>query len=125
MQTIADKRHDSAVEGGAIAAEWQTLPNSGGDCLDEHAAHSGKVFLIRDSWAMAEGLLKPGARPFMDEIERPGHNSGCNCAYTYVFSPRRLPEELLSEKALAQIAEGKRRMAALGIKVTVSAQKAP
>ncbi len=97
-----------ATDSGAIAAVWHShWRRLGYDYRPEHKARDGKFYLIRDSWAMKEGLIKRGSAPYTDEIEMVGQLPSCSCFYKYILSPRRLPEEMLTEKGREWIARGK------------------
>lgn len=91
--------HVVSQEAGAIAAIWHDRGefDRSYDARPEHLKRSGKLFLIRDSWAMNEGLIKRGG-PYTDEFEDVGEYPFCSCYYEYISSPGRLPDELLTEK---------------------------
>lgn len=96
-----------ATDAGAIAAIWRShWRRLGYDYRPDHKARDGKIFLIRDSWAMRDGLIKRGSAPYTDEIEMPAQLPYCSCFYTYLVSPRRLPEDMLTEKGREWIARG-------------------
>ena len=94
-----------AQQEGAIAAVWNDRGehDHGYDARPEHLARSGELFLVRDSWAMDEGLVKKGGHQYTDEVEQPGELVYCSCYWTYLTSPRRLPEECLTEKGKAWV----------------------
>ena len=97
-----------ATDSGAIAAIWHShWRRMNYDYRPEHKARDGKIFLIRDSWAMKEGLIKRGSAKYIDEIEMPAQLPYCSCFYQYIMSPRRLPEDMLTEKGREWIARGK------------------
>lgn len=86
---------------GAIAAIWHDrgAVDKGYDARPAHLARDGKLFLIRDSWAMQEGLVKKtGAVQYTDEIEQVAQLPFCACTYEYLTSPGRLPPDLLTAK---------------------------
>lgn len=92
--------HVVAMGHGAIAATWMDrgLHDKSYDARPEHLARSGKLFLVRDSWAFDEGLIKKGGLQYIDEIEAPAFLPFCSCTYTYIVSPRELPPDLLTAK---------------------------
>lgn len=102
---------------GAIAMRW----NSHGphdahyDARPDHVKRDGKTYLIRGSWADKEGLVKP-INGYTDDITAPGQEVNCRCWGTYIVSPRKLPDEMLTKKGQEWVARGKdelaRRMAA-------------
>lgn len=97
--------HVVAKQEGAIAAIWHDRGehDTSYDARKAHLARSGKLFLVRDSWAMTEGLVKKGGLTYTDEIEQPAELPFCSCYWTYSTSPRSLPEALLTEKGRASL----------------------
>jgi hypothetical protein len=95
-----------AVGGGAIAAYWRhhyvTYPRP------EHVARNGKLFLIRDSWAHEQGLVKPGDAGYTDQITKPGEEILCRCTYQYVFNLRGLPNDMLTVKGREELEKARR-----------------
>jgi len=89
--------HVVAQGAGAIAAIWHSRgeKDHSYDARPKHLARAGKLFLVRDSWAMEGGLVKRGG-PYTDEIEQPAELPFCSCFYEYMSSPGRLPEETLT-----------------------------
>lgn len=93
-----------ATDGGAIAMQWQHIvPGPHYDSRPEHLARDGKIFLIRNSWAHKDGLVKPAGHPYLDEIDPPGMKIFCSCTGTYLYSLRALPSEMLTEKGYAAL----------------------
>lgn len=92
--------HVVAKQEGAIAAIWHDRGehDHGYDARPEHLKRSGTLFLVRDSWAMNDGLVRKGGRSYIDEIEQPAELPFCSCTYQYVTSLERLPAELLTAK---------------------------
>ena len=90
---------------GAIAAIWHDRGefDKSYKARPEHLARSGKLFLIRDSWALDQGLVTRRARPYTDEIEQVAEFPFCSCTYEYITSPRELPSEFLTAKGRAWI----------------------
>ena len=99
-----------ATDGGAIAARWRhhhvTQPRP------VHLKRDGKVFLIRDSWAHAAGLVKPGSSGFTDQIEKPGEFVFCRCTYVYLYALRDLPADMLTKKGKDALADARAKIAA-------------
>ncbi|MHB1310537.1 MAG: hypothetical protein ACYC3L_00875 [Gemmatimonadaceae bacterium] len=95
-----------AEAAGAIAGIWHDRGehDRNYDARKEHLARSGSVFLIRDSWAVKEGLVAKAGRPYTDEIEKPGQLVFCSCFYQYVTSLRALPDDMLTAKGRAELA---------------------
>lgn len=103
---IAAVAHVVARGEGAIAAIWHDRGehDHGYDARPEHLKRSGTLFLVRDSWAANEGLIRrrPGVK-YTDEIEQPAELPFCSCYYEYVTTPARLPAELLSGRGRAYV----------------------
>jgi hypothetical protein len=97
--------HVVAKQEGAIAAIWHNRGehDASYDARKEHLARSGTLFLVRDSWAMNEGLVKKGGLKYTDEMEQPAELPFCSCYYEYQTSPRALPEALLTAKGRATL----------------------
>jgi hypothetical protein len=85
---------------GAIAAIWHDRGefDHGYDARPEHLKRSGTLLLVRDSWAMNDGLVKKGGLKYTDEIEQPAELPFCSCWYEYVTSPRDLPDSIITAK---------------------------
>ena len=69
----------AAMQEGAIGAIWHDRGehDHGYDARPEHLARSGKLFLVRDSWAMEEGLVKKGGHEYVDEVDQPAEKVYC------------------------------------------------
>jgi hypothetical protein len=109
---VANVSEIVAVDGGAIAAVWHSHGehDKSYNARKEHLARAGRVYLVRDSWAQKEGLVKLAGSQYTDEIDKPASAVFCRCYFTWITSPRRLPEELLTKRGHEWIARG--RMAA-------------
>ncbi len=90
-QTIAEGN-------GAIAAQWHHVHQANYDARPEHVARDDRIYLIRDSWAHKDGLVKVGANGYTDQITQPAQEPFCRCYFTYLYSLSRLPADLLTEK---------------------------
>ena len=99
-----------ATHGGAIAAIWHDRGehDHNYNARKEHLARSGKMFLIRDSWAIKNGLIKAGAAVYTDEIEKPAQLTYCSCWYEYLISLEDIPAEWLTKKGRAAISPKER-----------------
>lgn len=97
-----------AEEGGAFAFEWdirgdkRVVGNPTGIYPKGNAKHGnhwerdGKLYLLRDSWAVKKGYVKAGNGViFADEIPdgMPSVAVGCRCLAHYVFTLHSIPEE--------------------------------
>ena len=110
---ISNIAHIVAADAGAIAGVWHDHGEHDKryDARKEHLKRSGKIFVIRDSWAHQEGLIKP-LHGYMDEIEAPGQLVYCRCFYQYLTAPQRLPDAFLTRKGREWIVENARKVAA-------------
>lgn len=93
-----------ATKNGAIAAKWDithTKTGVGGRPYEhrpEHVQRDKTIFLIKDSWADQQGLVKP-VHGYTTDIEQPGELPFCRCSYVYIYNIKSLPEEFLTVKA--------------------------
>ena len=87
-----------AQEGGAIIATWQHVHEAGYDARPEHEARDGEIFVIRDNWAMKDGLMKLARHKYTDQIEQPAELPFCRCKYVYGYTLRDLPKDMLTAK---------------------------
>lgn len=98
--------HVVARGSGAIAAIWHDRGehDHGYDARPEHLKRSGNLFLVRDSWALDEGLVrKPAGVKYTDEFEQPAELPYCSCYYEYITTPQRLPKEFLTGRGRAYV----------------------
>ena len=98
-----------AKDAGAIAGIWHDhgALDKSYKARPEHLARSGKLFLVRDSWAMLQGLIKRGSAPYLDEIERVGELTFCRCFMTWITSLRRIPPDLLTVRGTEWVERGR------------------
>jgi hypothetical protein len=88
-----------AIGGGALAAEWKSNWRQGGyNYRKDHKERDGHIYLIRGSWAEKAGLVKPGDAGYSDEITQPAEEVYCRCHFKFVFSLRKLPDNMLTAK---------------------------
>lgn len=88
-----------AVEGGAIAAEWNShWRQPGYDYRPDHKERDKKVYALRGNWALEKGLMKRGANPYYDEITAAGQEVYCRCSIRYIYSISGLPDDMITEK---------------------------
>ncbi|MFA9204821.1 MAG: hypothetical protein ACEQSH_00035 [Bacteroidia bacterium] len=88
-----------AQDGGAIAAEWNSnVGRTGYDHRPKHLARNGRIFLIRNSWAHEKGFVKPGSDGYTDEIEDVAELPYCSCFYRFLYSLRKLPDDMITQK---------------------------
>lgn len=109
---IANVAQLVAEEAGAIAGVWHSHGTSDAsyDARKDHLDRAGKTYLIRGSWAHKEGLIKP-VNGYTDEITAPGQQISCRCWLSYITSPRRLPDAMLTKRGQEWIAHGRDELA--------------
>lgn len=87
-----------AQDGGAIAMRWHSnWRETNYDFRKDHKARDERVYLVRDSWAHKKGFVKPGAAGYLDEITQPAEEPFCRCFGSYLYSVRKLPEEMVTK----------------------------
>lgn len=94
-----------AQDGGAIAMKWHHIhPGPHYQSRPEHLARNGKVFLIRDSWAHKDGLVKlaPNGK-YLDQIDQPGQKIFCSCSGVYIYAVSSLPPDMWTAKGRAMV----------------------
>ena len=94
-----------ATDGGAIAAIWHSRHGGGYQNRPDHLARDGKVFVMRDNWAINDGLMKLDGHQYTDEIEMVGQLPYCSCNYQYLYALRDLPSGMVTEKGRATLAK--------------------
>jgi hypothetical protein len=113
MKLSANVAEIVATDNGAIAGVWVShWRRAGYNYRQDHKAFDGKIFLVRDSWAMKEGLIKLAGGMYIDDVERPAQKPFCSCNYTWITSPRRLPEDMLTARGREWVKAGKAGVAA-------------
>lgn len=90
-RTIADQY-------GAVAAKWRHVHEANYDARPEHEARDGVVYLLRDTWATQKGLVKPGGKPYLDDIDQPAEKPYCRCWAEYIYDLGELPDDMLTRK---------------------------
>lgn len=88
-----------ATSSNAIAGVWHShWRQENYNYRRDHKARSGKVFAVRDNWALEKGLMKVGPAGYTDDVTRPGEEPYCRCSYTWLFNLRDLPEDMVTAK---------------------------
>lgn len=100
QKLIANLNQITAYDCGAIGAYWHShWRQAGYDYREDHKELSGKFYVIKNSPAMQEGLVKKGGHEYLDELpEQPGEAIFCRCYYEYIYRLGRVPEECLTQK---------------------------
>ena len=94
-----------ATDGGAIAAIWRARHGGSYANRPEHLKRDGQIFVMRDNWAIEDGLMKLDGHQYTDEIEMVGELVYCGCNYQYLYALRDLPDSMLTEKGRATLAK--------------------
>jgi hypothetical protein len=94
---VANINNIVAVDNGAIAAQWHSIHTPGYDYRKDHRERDDNIYLIKDSWAKLDGLIKP-VNGYTDDITSPGEEVYCRCSYVYLYNLRQLPEKFLTVK---------------------------
>lgn len=104
-----------AQQNGVIAYRWRShWRRAGYDYREDHKERDQKIYLVRDSWAKQQGLVKAGAAGYYDEITAAAQEPFCQCFVVALYALRDLPEELLTVKGkdLLEQTRLKRKVAA-------------
>lgn len=87
-----------SVQGGAIALKWHSnWRRPGYKYRPDHKERDEVIYLMRDSWALEQGLIKP-VHGYYDEITAAGEEVYCSCKALPIYAPQKLPVEFLTEK---------------------------
>lgn len=94
-----------AVDGGAIAMRWHHIKEASDAYTPrpEHEARDGKIYLIRNNWALKKGLMKPAGRKYTDEVTAPAQEPFCRCTGQYIYNLRDLPAEMITQKGREEL----------------------
>lgn len=95
---IANINDIVATENGAIAAQWHSnWRQSNYNYREDHKELDEKIFLIRDSWAVKDGYVKP-KNGYTNDVVAPGEAVYCRCRYKYLYRVSQLPDEMITQK---------------------------
>ena len=95
-----------ASDNGAIAFTWRSRWRQANyNYREDHKERDGQVYLIRNSWAHKQGLVKPGLAGYSDTISQPAEEIYCRCTAQYLYSLRFIPEEMLTKKGKEAISK--------------------
>lgn len=88
-----------AQDGGAIAVKWKSQFRSiGYNYREEHKDRNDKIYLLRDSWAKSQGLVKPNNDGYYEDITGVGEEVNCRCFAQYIYTINNLPDEMKTKK---------------------------
>jgi hypothetical protein len=95
-----------ATDNGAIAARWHShWRQANYNYRKDHKERDDKIYVIRNSWAHKEGLIKP-VNGYTDDITSPGEEVYCRCNYVYLYNLRQV-QDLLTKKGQAALQSAK------------------
>ncbi|ENA9695577.1 hypothetical protein ABG299_001068 [Salmonella enterica subsp. enterica] len=87
-----------SIQGGAIAFRWHSNWRRPGYAFrPDHKERDDKIYLVRGSWAVEQGLIAP-VYGYYDEITAAGEEVFCSCQVFPIYAPQKLPDEFLTEK---------------------------
>lgn len=100
--------------GAAIAIIWHShFRQPGYDFRPDHKERDGHVYLLKGSWAQADGLIKPGPDGYYEDITSVAEEPFCRCWATYLYNLRDLPADMLTKKGGMALAAARKRIAEL------------
>ncbi|WP_186215918.1 hypothetical protein [Burkholderia gladioli] len=102
-----------AVDGGAIAVQWNIRHSAGYHNRPYHKEREGKIYLLRSSWAKDKGLVKPGPAGYYDDVTSFGEEVFCSCFGRWLYSLRDLPPEMLTQAGEKALAEARAKIKAM------------
>lgn len=86
-----------ATGGGAIALIWRShWRQKGYNYRPDHKERDGKVYLLRDNWAIKAGLVKVGDAGWYDQVTAVAQEPFCRCQAQYLYNMRDLPDDMLT-----------------------------
>lgn len=110
---IANLNNVMALGSGAIAGIWHHVrQQTGYSPRPDHVDRDGKVYVIRNNWAMQKGLMKLDGHKYTDEITAPAEEVYCRCSYQYLYTPGALPVNMLTALGKAELARARAALAA-------------
>lgn len=108
-----------AQQGGAIAAIWRSHYHQAGydfreDHKDRELESLKRPFLVDDSWALNDGLIKRGSVKLISQMTQPGEEVFCRCFFQYIYNLRQLPRDMLTALGIEFLETANRKRAAYG-----------
>jgi len=93
-----------AYDAGAIGAYWHShWRQLNYNYREDHKELDKKFFLVKDSQAMQQGLIKKAGHEYIEDLEeQPAQAPMCRCYFEYVYRLNKVPEECLTEKGKEQ-----------------------
>ena len=95
---VANIQYVLALQTKAIAVRWNShWRQAGYDYREDHKERDGKVYAIRDNWAIEAGYMTKGDG-YIEDAEMFGELPFCRCFGTYYRNLRDLPTDMLTMK---------------------------
>jgi hypothetical protein len=106
---IASLNKVVAEGNGAIAVRWRSIWRQAGyDYREDHKERDEKIYLLRNSWAVTEGLVQPNENGYIEDIDQFGEAPYCSCFGVYIFALGKVPQDMLTEKGAERLAEARK-----------------
>jgi len=100
-----------ATDGGAIAAIWHSnWRQRNYNYRVDHKERDEQIYIVRNNWAIENGLMKKSGHLYTDQITQPGEKVYCRCYYQYLYTLQDLPEDMLTLKGQETITQAVRRL---------------
>lgn len=100
-----------AVDGGAIAGIWHShWRQANYDYREDHKERDGQVYLLKESWALEKGYVKPGPAGYYHKITAASEEPFCRCYVTWIHQLSSLPAEMLTVKGANALTEVRRKI---------------
>lgn len=98
----ANIKYVFAMQGNPIAFKWHSnWRRPGYDYREDHKERDELYYLVRDCWAVKEGLIKP-LNGYYDSITAAGEEINCSCQVFPVYAWQKLPDAYLTAKGLKE-----------------------
>jgi hypothetical protein len=98
-----------ATGGGAIAVVWHShWKQMNYNYREDHKDRDQHTYLLRNTWATQNGLVKPDSVGYYEDITAFGHEVNCRCYGEYLYNLRDLPLELITKKGHESLMQASR-----------------
>lgn len=102
-----------AKDGGAIALIWHShWRQRGYNYREDHKERDGEVYLLRESWATRQGLVKAAQAGYYDKVTSVGEEPFCRCYAEFIYNLSDLPKEMLTRKGEDALKEARAKLRA-------------
>lgn len=102
-----------AKDGHALAGVWHShWRQAGYDYREDHKERDDQVYLLRGTWALDRGLIKPGPAGYYDKVTSVGEEPFCRCYMTWLYRLRDLPADMLTAAGKSKLDASRREAAA-------------